>query len=279
MTNLQQRVLTALTAGVVVVGLLYWSLWGLLLVSVLISVFGLWEYLRLVQQDWRRPLGLLTLALAAGLWALAIRVPFGAADRLLMGLGLALMLAVPALLLAALYDDKLKQPFERVGLLTLGLVYAVVPLIAFYGWVQLGPTGAFSPWMPLGLLSLFWASDTLQYFTGRAFGRRKLFPSVSPGKTWEGAIGGVLGCIALGFGYQYLWPLSPLPWPAVAAWVGVGGTLGDLVESRLKRSLGVKDSGTLLPGHGGVLDRFDGWFVVLPVLFAVTFILIFWTLF
>jgi len=111
------------------------------------------------------------------------------------------------------------------------------------------------------LLFVTWVSDTTAFFVGRRFGRHKLAPSISPGKTWEGAIGGVCGAIAMSTLFFTSNPFQ-LPftyWQAVSLSVGVSvlGQVGDLVESLLKRGTGVKDSGTLMPGHGGILDRLD----------------------
>jgi phosphatidate cytidylyltransferase len=111
------------------------------------------------------------------------------------------------------------------------------------------------------LLFVTWVSDTTAFFVGRRFGRHKLAPSISPGKTWEGTIGGVCGAIAMSTLFFTANPFQlPLAyWQAIPLSVGVSvmGQVGDLVESLLKRGMGVKDSGTLMPGHGGILDRLD----------------------
>jgi phosphatidate cytidylyltransferase len=112
-----------------------------------------------------------------------------------------------------------------------------------------------------------WAADTGAYFAGKNLGKHKLAPSISPGKTWEGWAGGALLTLAVGWAAGYFLPDIPLSHRLVAAGVvAVFGPLGDLAESMLKRSAGVKDSGTFLPGHGGLLDRFDAFLLVLPVL-------------
>jgi phosphatidate cytidylyltransferase len=121
---------------------------------------------------------------------------------------------------------------------------------------------------------LIWASDTGAYFSGKALGRTKLFERISPGKTWEGWVGGTLFCLGVAYVLSlYLADLELGYWLGVAAIVSVFGVLGDLSESMLKRSLGVKDSGNLLPGHGGILDRFDSLLMVVP--FVVAFLKIF----
>ena len=121
-------------------------------------------------------------------------------------------------------------------------------------------------------LTITWVSDTFAYFGGRRFGRHKLIPAVSPRKTVEGAISGVLGAVAAGALYAHFvfgaWlgvPMSVVAGAVIAAIISPVAQIGDLAESLLKREAGVKDSGTLLPGHGGVLDRFDALFFSIPV--------------
>jgi phosphatidate cytidylyltransferase len=137
-------------------------------------------------------------------------------------------------------------------------------------------TTSAEPWVGPALLLfplvMTWASDTAAYFGGRAFGRRKLIPSVSPGKTIEGAVWGVAGTVLAGGVYGHVvlhsWiglPIGMLFGVMAGLLISPVAQLGDLVESLLKREAGVKDSGTLLPGHGGLLDRFDSLFFTIPV--------------
>ena len=137
---------------------------------------------------------------------------------------------------------------------------------------------AISPLLLLAVMAAVWVADIAAYFTGRAFGRRKLAPSISPGKTWEGAAGAVVGVLAFGLSAAAAGPLGGAP---AATW-GMFALLlcgltavsieGDLFESMIKRQAGVKDSGTLLPGHGGLLDRIDSLTSTLPVIGLVVLI-------
>ena len=149
--------------------------------------------------------------------------------------------------------------------------------MALVGWAVLIPTGLAmidlrenSPWLLLGIMVLVWVADSAAYFTGRKFGKHKLAPSISPGKTWEGVIGALIGvsaCVLLAWGFSgYSRFVMFLPVILIASWCWVGlAVIGDLFESAIKRQAGVKDSGALLPGHGGLLDRIDALTSTLPL--------------
>lgn len=120
-----------------------------------------------------------------------------------------------------------------------------------------------------------WASDTCAYFAGKTLGRRRLAPHVSPGKTVEGSVAGLIGAVAMGFALGFLlddypnFPIVPATGALIGLLLGVAGQLGDLAESSLKREAGVKDSGSILPGHGGMLDRFDALFFTIPLAYGL----------
>ena len=144
-------------------------------------------------------------------------------------------------------------------------------VLALLGWVVLLPTWLaldylreISPNLLLTIMMVVWIADSAAYFAGRRFGRRKLAPAISPGKSWEGVWGGLLAVTAFGATVATLVQAS---WWLVAAFWGVTllSIVGDLFESWMKRVAGIKDSGTILPGHGGVLDRIDGLTSTLPV--------------
>lgn len=152
-------------------------------------------------------------------------------------------------------------------------------LMALTGWAVLVPTGLAmldlraanpEPWILLFVMGLVWVADIAAYFAGRRFGKNKLAPSISPGKTWEGVAGALLGVsayVALVWSYSPYFPYREvLPVLLLASWWWVGlAVIGDLFESAIKRQAGVKDSGALLPGHGGLLDRIDALTSTLPL--------------
>ncbi|BAN68669.1 phosphatidate cytidylyltransferase [endosymbiont of unidentified scaly snail isolate Monju] len=263
---LLQRVLTALVlVPLVVAGVLLASRQGLALVFGGFVLLGAREMARLgglrawpVQAGYVGVVGLCLLALY--LWPDPVR------DRWLQ-LG-AICFWLPASLVLFAW----RRPLEAVAgvrplILVLGaaqLVVAWLAVMALHGWGGQGPA------LLLFLLVLIWVADSGAYFAGRAFGRHKLSPQVSPGKTWEGAAGGLAGAVLCGLAFDRL-GLAPVPLLSLlglcllTTLVSIGG---DLWESLLKRQVGLKDSGTLLPGHGGVLDRIDSLIAAAP-LFAL----------
>ena len=148
------------------------------------------------------------------------------------------------------------------------LVFATSAIAWVYLMVQLAwhADGAHVPSQLLSLLILIWSNDSGAYFIGKPLGKHKLMPTVSPGKSWEGFVGGAFfSALAAGllFGWQEIW-MGPM--------MAVCATAGDLLESAWKRSNGIKDSGTLMPGHGGVLDRFDGFIIAAPMYALVLYL-------
>jgi len=172
------------------------------------------------------------------------------------------------IILAPLWIWRQPRLGSRAVLLAAG-VAALVPAAA--ALVDLRGVHA---WLLLGVLGTVWISDTAAYFVGRRFGRLKLAPSISPGKTWEGVAGALAAVALYALGWAYLGSVLALLGPAKVspAWIlpvllglAVAGIIGDLFESLIKRQAGVKDSGTLLPGHGGILDRIDAPVAMLPL--------------
>ena len=157
--------------------------------------------------------------------------------------------------------------YTMLSQMYIALPYSMINVLAFQSNAE-GEV-SFNYLLPLSLFILLWVNDTGAYCCGSLFGRHKLFPRVSPGKSWEGSIGGavfvviaaaVIGYLVGGMQGGYSIPV----WIGLGLTVVVFGTLGDLVESLFKRTLGIKDSGSILPGHGGMLDRFDSSLMAIP---------------
>lgn len=166
-----------------------------------------------------------------------------------------------------LFNDKEKQSYQNLGIYFLGIFYIIFPL-ALSSFLAF-ENGKYYAWRIFGLFILIWTSDSMQYFSGKALGKHKLYERISPNKTWEGTIGGLIFTIIAGYILSlFQHDFTTNQWMTIAALVSVLGSMGDLVESMIKREVGVKDSGNFLPGHGGILDRFDSFIFVLPFVVA-----------
>lgn len=257
-----QRAITGFFFIVILVGVTLLGQEVFIVFYTLLGLGCLWECYTLFRREEVRPLhywGLLTalvLGVLLGLHCVGL-IPFAR-----------LWLIIPflsAVYFIVLFQRRVK-PFDDIAYTNLGLGYAYLPFLFFValGFIH----GAFNPYIPLGFLIILWSNDTGAYLSGKSFGRRKLFERISPNKTWEGFLGGVLLALLVAINLeQYFGGLEKWQWASVALIIGIFGTLGDLVESMLKRSLGVKDSGNILPGHGGLMDRFDGLLLAAPLVF------------
>ena len=167
---------------------------------------------------------------------------------------------------------KIEAPFTNIAYTITGIIYAIVPFIFFHALAYV--SGSYNFHIPLAFLIMLWANDTGAYLSGYFFGRTKLFERHSPKKTWEGFIGGVLiSAVAAYIISIYYRDLAADRWVTMAILISCFGTLGDLVESMFKRSINIKDSGGILPGHGGLLDRFDGLLVSAPIVYAYLYLI------
>lgn len=161
--------------------------------------------------------------------------------------------------------------YTMMSQLYIALPFSLLNVLAFHQ-SDAGPFSVFDPILPLSVFVFLWINDTGAYLCGSLLGRHKLFPRISPGKSWEGSIGGGILVMAVASAVPYLVNhlsfvtinLSSLQWTGLGITIVVFGTWGDLVESLFKRTLGIKDSGSILPGHGGMLDRFDSSLLAIP---------------
>jgi len=258
---LRQRVLSAL-AGIPLIVLAVWH--GgipLLLLTGLIIILGLREMIEMLAR-----LGLkasLGLALAGGLILLGGAYLYKDGYP---GPTITVILFIHLIATVALYPRY--SLLDCAGTL-MGTLY--VGLLSYFYLLRTLPDG----W--IWLIFMFagtWVSDTTAYFIGKYFGRRKMAPVLSPKKTLEGAGGGLLGSLLAGYSFALIYPFLPLPkMLLLGLLLGVAAEVGDLLESAFKRQAGVKDSSTLIPGHGGILDRFDSALFTAPLVYY--FVLLF----
>jgi len=276
-----KRVATALVLIPVVVGLvLFTPTWAVAIATAVITVLALWEYFALGEAIGHRAYRYWTtfcvLLILWGQWRVAqnevnglfkseypISSDFYVLSRGPFTLADILILYVLGIAVLTLFTSRpLVESLPSAGISSSGLLLIALPLsmaVRIHGdWIG-------GPILLLFALVLTWAGDTTAYFVGRAIGKHPLAPDLSPKKTWEGSVGSMIGSLAVGWAFSY-WIRMPLGHLLAMAAIGnVAGQMGDLLESAYKRSAGVKDSGGLLPGHGGVLDRIDALILCIPV--------------
>ena len=189
------------------------------------------------------------------------------------------LITIVYLLVAELYL-KAKDPINNWAYTMLSQMYIALPF-SMLNVLAFPQSGIYSFVLPLSVFVFLWINDTGAYLCGSLLGRHKLFPRISPGKSWEGSVGGGLLVVCVAVLVWYLlnlyFPgesnLTALQWAGLGLVVVVFGTWGDLVESLFKRTLGIKDSGNILPGHGGMLDRFDSSLLAIPAAVVYLFTL------
>lgn len=244
--------------------------WVIFLVLVPISTLALTEFFQLCERTGMTPFRLAGYLFS--LWLFAEQLFFPQETS-----GAAWCFFVLVVLGYCLLDPSaMSKGIASAGATVLGTMYTAGLLRLLIAWQDPGSERALfyhSPFQGRAsiffLLSVIWASDTAAFYTGRWIGKRKLAPRISPGKTVEGVIGGLLGSVVVAILFQRYWmkDLSLTAIVLLAAILNGAGVLGDLVESAMKRGAGVKDSSTLIPGHGGILDRIDSLLFAIPVMY------------
>ncbi|MBZ4675460.1 MAG: phosphatidate cytidylyltransferase [Anaerophaga sp.] len=260
MSNFWQRTITGLFFVVTIVVGLYWHPLAYMVIFAFVVLLGMYEFIRILRGlDVKIRL----------FWAFLIGLFFYLGSFLFFYAQIQarwLVVIVPmvgGVFLSELYF-KNKNSLLNIATTLFTPLYVALPFaflhhLAFY-------SGEYSYHLLLGFFLMIWANDSGAYVIGSLLGRHKLFPSVSPAKSWEGAVGGFVLTIIAGYlSYYVFGTLKLIDWIVISSLVAVLGTYGDLIESMLKRSVNIKDSGSVLPGHGGVLDRFDGVFFSAPV--------------
>lgn len=192
------------------------------------------------------------------------------------GIFLFLLPVIVFAMVAELYRKE-ERPFDSLAHTFFAVIYIAVPfsLFPFSAFSRTGLNSllpheniVFSPGIVVGFFLILWANDTGAYLTGVSFGRHRLWERISPKKSWEGFFGGAVIAVLVAWIISgWMGVVGPSGWIIIAVIISFAGTFGDLIESMLKRSAGVKDSGTVMPGHGGFLDRFDSAIVSFPLVY------------
>jgi phosphatidate cytidylyltransferase len=272
--ELAKRVLFALVGAPLTIAIIYFGGWILATALGVIAALGAWELYRMSGAAGNEPLETAGIVIAACV-PLMVHATYLGVFRVTVTVAVMIFLALTAGVIWA--RGTARKPLVSLALTATGIIYPALVTymypIRYHDYVVDARAGTALLMLPIALT---WATDTGAYFFGRTFGRHKLIPSVSPAKTVEGAVGGVIVAIVAAWLYVLfiLRPVAqlsmlPVALTVFAILISCVAQIGDLAESLFKRDAGVKDSSRLLPGHGGILDRFDSLLFVLPVAYVL----------
>lgn len=267
MNNFTKRVLTAIVFVTVLLGSTFWSQLSFSVLFFVITILGVWEFYTLSEKGGSNPQKIIGTIIGALLFASNALVSMGYLNPKI------LVINIPIIFLIFIIElySKAVDPFRNIAFTLLGILYVALPF-SLLNYIATS-TQSYNYQLLFGFFFILWSNDSGAYVVGSSIGKHKLFFRVSPGKTWEGSIGGAIAS----YGVAYLisgWytSISRIDWMVIATILIVIGTLGDLVKSILKRSINVKDSGNILPGHGGILDRFDSLIMSAPFVFTYLYL-------
>lgn len=265
MSNFGKRAVTGVIIITVIIGAVGFGVYSFLFLCLAINLLALSEFYHLFQIDKNHVRRISGLLLSACLLVTFALLNLAYYDRRIT------LVVLPLISLVFIIELYLRSdtPFTNLAFIFLGIVYITLPLILLFSCAFSFPDAAYHPHVILGYFFLLWANDTGAYICGSQFGKYPLAPRLSPNKTWEGSAGGAfLVMVFVYVNYAFFNDLTLFNWMVLGVIVIVMGTLGDLVKSMMKRSLNIKDSGNILPGHGGMLDRFDSLIGSVPFVFA-----------
>lgn len=272
MNNLAVRTLSGAVLAAVMLGAIAWSQWSFGLLLAALTVGGMLEFYALAAKRGNAPQRVI--GLVTGLVLFALNFAFISDDIEILGgargifaAGMAfLLLLFPVMFVCELWRRR-ENPAADIGVTLMGVFYVALPfsLMAYFPIIA---TEQWEPRVMFGYVFIIWANDVFAYLVGMSLGRHRLFERLSPKKSWEGFFGGLAGAVGMGLLAGHLLGASLWAWAGLALVAAVAGVAGDLAESMFKRAAGVKDSGALIPGHGGVLDRFDAMLLSAPFVFV-----------
>ena len=275
--NLLVRTISGAVLLLVVVGALLWSKWSAGALFAVIMVGGLFEFYRLCRKKGVEPMSSVGVATSLAIFGLAFTIfmQWGSpatetTARIVLGALLYTMLIVPTTFVCELWR-KSPTPIANIATTFMGIIYVALPMAALLFVPQM-LVGKWSAWAMLAFMSIIWANDIFAYLVGITFGKHRLCERISPKKSWEGFFGGLRGAVGVSVLFGYLFGGDLLIWAGLGLVTALAGVVGDLVESLIKREVDVKDSGKIMPGHGGFLDRFDALYLAAP--FALFYLIV-----
>lgn len=277
MRNLIVRTISGVVLLGIVLGAAFGGKYAYGSFLLLIVVVGMWEFYNIATATGAKPHRALGLAAGIVLFVTSFFVFEGIVDMdgdprsadMLIGGVLYFSALIPLCFIVELFQGS-ETPIRNVATTLMGIFYVAYPmaLMLFIPWLILGE------WRPeafLFYLFIVWGNDVFAYLTGIAIGKHKMSPRISPKKSWEGFFGGIVGAMAMGAVGSFVVGGGLAMWLGLAAVVAITSVFGDLVESMFKREANIKDSGKIMPGHGGILDRFDALLISSPFAFAYLF--------
>ncbi len=273
--NFIQRAITGVLFVAVLVGCTLYSPLSFGILFTLISALSVHEFGHLVNQKGEVCINKTITALGGAYLFLALMgFCTSAADARIFLPYLALLLY---LMITELYLKRHNPlgnwAFSMLSQLYIALPFALLNVLAYHNSAETSSV-TYNPILPLSIFVFIWLNDTGAYCVGSLIGKHRLFERISPKKSWEGSIGGGVLSIASAFVFAHFFPfMNTWQWAGLALTVVVFGTWGDLTESLMKRQLGIKDSGNILPGHGGMLDRFDSALMAIPAAVVYLYVL------
>lgn len=264
MKKLITRTITGIGIVAVILAAIVASEYSYALLFLLIITGGMLEYSALFKNSSTKPNTALSLPAALLIYILTFLI----ARQTISSSYLLVFFPLTLIIMAAELYRKKTTPVENIAVSIFGLFYLAVPasLTNFLVFPELSGAIVYTPKLLIALFVLIWVYDSGAYLVGVSIGKHRLFERISPKKSWEGAIGGTIIAIAATFVISRFIPeITLVHWIIISILLVVFSTFGDLSESMFKRYFGVKDSGNILPGHGGILDRFDSLFFAVPV--------------
>lgn len=271
------RTLSGVVLLLLVVGALVWSKWSAGALFAVILLGGLLEFYRLCRKKDVEPMTSVGVATSLAIFGLAFAVflQWGTpatetTARIVLGALLYTMLIVPTTFVCELWR-KSSTPIANIATTFMGVIYVALPMAMLLFIPQL-LVGEWNPWAMMAFISIIWINDICAYLVGVTIGKHRLCERISPKKSWEGFFGGLVGAAGFAVLFGHLLGGNLLIWGGLGLVTALAGVAGDLIESLIKREVDVKDSGAMMPGHGGFLDRFDALFIATP--FALFYLIV-----
>lgn len=265
MNKLLVRILTGAAFGIVLLGAIIYGHTSFGALFTIVTMLAVNEFCNLIHEHKKTTFSTLIAVIGGGylFFAFYAKAHLGITDTTLLFAPYALLLVY--MFIRRLFSTE-GSSLDNYAYFALSQVYAALPFALLNTLSTVGAMGnTYNYALPLAIFVFIWCNDTGAFFVGCSIGRHKMWERVSPKKTWEGTIGGFVVAMIAGYVMSlFFTQLNAWQWMGMAAVVAVAGTYGDLIESCMKREMGIKDSGNILPGHGGMLDRFDSTLLAAP---------------